>query len=98
MFYTGAVMAGFLITGGSLNPARSFGPGFISGFSNHEVWIQLPLFILVPSIAGLLAGLTFKFKVTHGKSKAKKEEVTYTDNKTAGAEFGETNEIEVIEG
>ena len=72
MFYAGAVMAGFLIIEGSLNPAKSFGPGFISGFFNHEVWIQLPLFILVPSIAGLLAGLMFKFKVTHGKSKAKK--------------------------
>lgn len=42
----------------------------------------------------------FKFKVTHGKSKAKKEkeEVTYVDNETAEAEFWETGEIEVIEG
>ena len=111
LFYAGAVMVGFLITGASLNPARSFGPGFIVGFANHEVWVQLPLFILVPAIAGLLAGLMFKFKVTHGKSKKKKDKYKETDetyveevyveeeeiSDTTGTEFGENDEIEVIE-
>ena len=99
LFYAAAVISGFLITGASLNPARSFGPGFIAGFANPAAWFQLPLFILAPAIAGLLAGLMFKFKVTHGKLKKKEydEDDTKESEESTGSEFGEQDEIEVIE-
>lgn len=102
LFYAGAVMVGFLITGSSLNPARSFGPGLIAGFSNSDIWIQLPLFILVPAIAGLLAGLMFKFNITHKKKKQKnikevKETIITKEDDNSGIEFGEVDEIEIIE-
>jgi aquaporin Z len=51
---------GISITGVSVNPARSFGPALlVGGHALAQVW----LFLLVPSIAGLVAGLLFRFKV-----------------------------------
>lgn len=45
---------GLQITGVSVNPARSFGPAlFVGGHALAQVW----LFLIVPSVAGLLAGL-----------------------------------------
>jgi aquaporin Z len=42
------------ISGGSLNPARSFGPAvFVGGKALAQLW----LFLLAPTIGGLLAGL-----------------------------------------
>ena len=42
------------VSGGSLNPARSFGPAmFVGGTALAQLW----LFLLAPSIGGLLAGL-----------------------------------------
>ena len=50
---------GIAITGVSVNPARSFGPALIvGGTALSQVW----LFLLVPSLAGLVAGLLFRFK------------------------------------
>lgn len=44
---------GLQITGVSVNPARSFGPAlFVGGTALAQVW----LFLIVPSVAGLLAG------------------------------------------
>lgn len=45
---------GLPITGTSVNPARSFGPALIL---QGEAWHQLWLFIVVPSAAGILAGI-----------------------------------------
>jgi aquaporin Z len=51
---------GIHITGVSVNPARSFGPAiFVGGKALSQVW----LFLLVPSIAGVVAGLLFRTKV-----------------------------------
>jgi aquaporin Z len=50
---------GIHITGVSVNPARSFGPAiFVGGKALSQVW----LFLLVPSIAGVVAGLLFRTK------------------------------------
>jgi aquaporin Z len=48
---------GIRITGVSVNPARSFGPAlFVGGKALAQLW----LFLLVPSIAGIAAGLLFR--------------------------------------
>lgn len=50
---------GIHITGVSVNPARSFGPAlFVGGTALAQVW----LFLLVPSAAGIVAGLLFRGK------------------------------------
>jgi len=51
---------GIHITGVSVNPARSFGPALlVGGKALAQVW----LFLLVPSLGGIVAGLLFRFKV-----------------------------------
>ena len=48
---------GINITGVSVNPARSLGPALlVGGKALAQVW----LFLLVPSVAGLVAGLLFR--------------------------------------
>lgn len=48
---------GIHITGTSVNPARSFGPAlFVGGKALSQIW----LFLLVPTIAGIVAGLLFR--------------------------------------
>lgn len=50
---------GIHITGVSVNPARSLGPAlFVGGTALRQVW----LFLLVPSLGGLTAGLLFRSK------------------------------------
>jgi aquaporin Z len=50
---------GIHITGVSVNPARSFGPALlVGGKALAQVW----LFLLIPSVAGLVAGLLFRIK------------------------------------
>lgn len=50
---------GIHITGVSVNPARSLGPAlFVGGKALAQLW----LFLLVPSIAGIVAGLFFRFR------------------------------------
>ena len=50
---------GIRITGVSVNPARSLGPALlVGGKALSQVW----LFLLVPSIAGVVAGLLFRTK------------------------------------
>ena len=50
---------GIHVTGVSVNPARSLGPALlVGGQALSQVW----LFLLVPSIAGVAAGLLFRFK------------------------------------
>ena len=50
-------MIGFNITGGSLNPARSFGPAVFVG---DGALVQLPIFILGPSLAGVVSAILCK--------------------------------------
>jgi aquaporin Z len=50
---------GIPITGVSVNPARSLGPALlVGGKAMSQVW----LFLLVPSLAGIVGGLLFRFK------------------------------------
>jgi aquaporin Z len=50
---------GIHITGVSVNPARSLGPALlVGGKAISQVW----LFLLVPSLAGIVAGLLFRTK------------------------------------
>lgn len=50
---------GIHITGVSVNPARSLGPAlFVGGKALSQVW----LFLLIPSVAGVVAGLLFRTK------------------------------------
>ncbi len=51
---------GIPITGVSVNPARSLGPALlVGGKALAQVW----MFLIVPSVAGVLAGILYKFKV-----------------------------------
>ena len=53
-------ITGIHITGTSVNPARSLGPALlVGGQAMSQVW----LFLLVPSIGGIVAGLLFRTKV-----------------------------------
>ncbi len=52
-------LLGIHITGTSVNPARSLGPAlFVGGQAMQQIW----LFLLLPSLGGLVAGLMFRFK------------------------------------
>jgi aquaporin Z len=49
---------GLQITGVSVNPARSFGPAvFVGGVALKQLW----LFLVVPTVAGILAGLGCRY-------------------------------------
>ena len=51
---------GINITGVSVNPARSFGPALlVGGTALKQVW----LFLVVPSIGGIVAGILFRGKI-----------------------------------
>lgn len=51
---------GIHVTGVSVNPARSFGPALlVGGQALGQVW----LFLLVPSLAGIVAGLLYRSKL-----------------------------------
>lgn len=50
-------IVGINITGVSVNPARSLGPAiFVGGQAIQQLW----MFLIVPSIAGVVAGLLYK--------------------------------------
>lgn len=54
---------GISITGVSVNPARSLGPAlFVGGKAMAQVW----MFLLVPSLGGIAAGMLFRTKVLEG--------------------------------
>ena len=73
-------LVGIMLTGTSVNPARSIGPAIFAGVDAlKEVW----LFIVAPLIGGTLAAFTacFLFKGDEDKDDAAKE--TKTETKTA---------------
>ena len=51
---------GIPITGVSVNPARSLGPALIVG---GKALSQLWMFLIVPTLAGILSGILFRIKV-----------------------------------
>jgi aquaporin Z len=53
-------IVGINITGTSVNPARSLGPALLVGAKAlSQVW----LFLVVPSVAGIVAGALYRGKV-----------------------------------
>jgi aquaporin Z len=51
---------GISITGVSVNPARSLGPAlFVGGKALAQLW----MFLVVPSLGGIVAGLLFRIKI-----------------------------------
>ena len=53
-------LVGIRITGTSVNPARSLGPALLAGsHALSQVW----LFLLIPSLGGIVAGLFFRTKL-----------------------------------
>jgi len=69
-------LVGINITGTSVNPARSFGPAlFAGGQAMSQVW----LFLVVPSLGGLIAGTLFRIKaleaVAEPETKEKRQAV-----------------------
>ena len=55
----GIHLLGISITGTSVNPARSLGPAlFVGGQALSQLW----LFLLIPSLGGIAAGLLFRAK------------------------------------
>jgi len=52
-----AELVGVYYTGGSLNPARSFGPCVVTGIFDKEHWI----YWVGPAIGAILAVLFYKF-------------------------------------
>ena len=52
-------LLGIHITGTSVNPARSFGPAvFVGGQAIEQLWV----FLLAPTLGGVVAGVLFRFK------------------------------------
>jgi aquaporin Z len=51
---------GIYITGVSVNPARSLGPALFAGGKAID---QLWMFLVVPSVAGIIGGLLFRAKL-----------------------------------
>ncbi len=56
-------LVGIPVTNMSVNPARSIGPAvFVGGWAIQQLW----LFILVPVLGGLAAGLAYRFLLGQG--------------------------------
>jgi len=53
-------IVGITITGTSVNPARSPGPALLVGGKPIS---QVRMFLVVPSVAGIVAGILFRAKV-----------------------------------
>lgn len=62
-------LLGIRITGTSVNPARSFGPALMAGGKALQ---QLWLFLLLPSLGGLVAGVMFRIGSLSADEPAKK--------------------------
>ena len=64
-------MVGGTISGGSMNPARVFGPALASGhFDNHYIWW------LGPIAGGVLAGLVYKNLFAEKKKRINNDSLT----------------------
>jgi glycerol uptake facilitator protein len=57
---TAAILVIGPLTGGSLNPARTFGPLLINTFGGGDTdWGELPLYVIGPLVGGVAAALTY---------------------------------------
>lgn len=55
-----AILASGPLTGGSLNPARTFGPMLVTGIGGGDAsWGDLPAYVIGPVLGGLLAAFTY---------------------------------------
>ena len=64
-------ICGIHVTGVSVNPARSFGPALlVGGKAMSQVW----LFLLIPSIAGIVAGLLFRLRALEASTETETKE------------------------
>ena len=64
-------LVGINITGTSVNPARSLGPAlFVGGQALSQVW----LFLTLPSLGGLVAGILFRLKALEATAGAEVKE------------------------
>lgn len=64
-------LVGINITGTSVNPARSFGPALlVGGQAMSQIW----LFLVMPSLGGLVAGILFRLKALEVAADAQVEE------------------------
>jgi glycerol uptake facilitator protein len=55
-----AILASGPLTGGSLNPARTFGPMLVTGIGGGDAsWGDLPAYIVGPLLGGLVAAFTY---------------------------------------
>jgi aquaporin Z len=64
-------LVGINITGTSVNPARSLGPALLAG---GPALSQLWLFLTLPSLGGLVAGLLFRLKYVEATSASETKE------------------------
>ena len=70
----GLTVAGVIITvgnisGGSLNPARTFGPylgDLVLG--GHNLWMYYPIYIIGPIIGAILAALAYNYMTSEEES------------------------------
>lgn len=65
-------ICGIHVTGVSVNPARSLGPALLVG--GHAL-AQLWLFLLVPSLGGIAAGLLFRTRILEAEAIAPERQV-----------------------
>ena len=64
-------ICGIHVTGVSVNPARSFGPALrVGGKAMSQVW----LFLVVPSLAGVVGGLLFRLGALEASQQAETKE------------------------
>jgi glycerol uptake facilitator protein len=57
-----AILMSGPLTGGSLNPARTFGPMLITGIGGGDAsWGDLPAYVVGPLLGGLVAAFTYDF-------------------------------------
>ncbi len=58
---TAVYLVGIPFTGGSVNPARSFGPALVDSFVNDGIALsQVWVFLLAPTVGAVLAALIFR--------------------------------------
>ena len=75
---------GINITGVSVNPARSLGPALlVGGKALSQVW----LFLIVPSIAGLVAGLLFRIRALEADEEIRIDEPLASDHGLEDSHF-----------
>jgi aquaporin Z len=68
-------LVGINITGTSVNPARSFGPALLAGGpAMSQIW----LFLAIPSLGGLVAGILFRVKALEATPEVETKETRET--------------------